>query len=78
MAYKSSGKNTIFYIGLMVFFIFMISIFVIFLENNYWWILPSSFYLVYFVFRDSYLYRKDFLNRLKVKDRREIRIDFWG
>ncbi|MFH1152014.1 MAG: hypothetical protein ABIJ14_02670 [Nanoarchaeota archaeon] len=78
MADKISGKNIIFYMISIVFFIFMLSIFVIFLGNNYWWILPSSFYLVYFIFRDSYIYRKEFLNRLKVKDRRDIRIDFWG
>jgi len=77
MVGETSGKNIIFYMISMVSFIFMISIFVIFLENNYWWVFPSFFYLVYFVFRDSYLYREDFLNRLKVKDRREIRIDFW-
>jgi Ca2+/Na+ antiporter len=78
MAISISEKNifsfAIFFSLLVVIFYF----FVIFLKQNYWWITLTFFYLIFFVYREINLKRKEFNERLRLKDRREIRINFWG
>ncbi|MBR9702227.1 hypothetical protein GOV13_04890 [Candidatus Pacearchaeota archaeon] len=78
MAGETSGKNILFLLVSIVLFIMFLFLFVIFLGYNYWWILPAFFYLGYFVYRDYSISRKEFLESLRVKDCKEIRIDFWN
>jgi 4-hydroxybenzoate polyprenyltransferase len=78
MAGDGSGKNVVSLMISMGLFIIILFLFVVFLGYNYWWILPAFFYLAYFVYRDYSISRKEFLKGLKVKDCKEIRINFWN
>ena len=78
MVVEISEKNIIFYAIFFVLLVIIFYFFIIFLGQNYWWIIPAFFYLMFFIFREYDLKKKDLVERLRLKDRREGRIDFWG
>jgi len=51
--------------------------FEIFFSENFIWISVILAYIVFFLAYDFSIRRKEFKERVFVKDRKDIRIDFW-
>ena len=49
----------------------------IFLMKNFWWILPFFVCAMLLIGYDYQLKKKELEERLRLKDIKEIRIDFW-
>jgi len=59
-------------------FVFYLSFLGDFLEGNSWWISLTILYILVFVIRDNDLKKKEYEDNVRIRDRRDIRIDFWG
>jgi amino acid permease len=71
-------KKKIFIFPIIFLFIFGYTYFLeIFFANYLWLFFGIFFYLVFFIIHDFSLKRKDLEKGLVVKDRRNIRINFW-
>ena len=49
----------------------------IFLQKNLWWIVSTIIYGFVFIVGDFVSKERDYWNKLKIKDRKDIRINFW-
>jgi hypothetical protein len=74
---ESNTKQITFFIFFLVFIFVWSWAFSIFIEQHYWWILSSFVFFLFFVAREKRLTIKENKERLRIKDRRERRIDFW-
>jgi len=61
------------FLGIFAYFYFLDG----FLEENFVWVLAVFFYVIGFAIYNQSLKRKDFEKQLKIKNRDEIRINFW-
>ncbi len=49
-----------------------------FLKTNLWWIFLTCICMAFFIAKDISLKNENFRNTLKIKPRRQIRINFWN
>ena len=64
----------IFFVLLMAYIHFAQSFF----EKNYLWIILCLIYFLFFITHDQLLKEKEICDRLKTKETKDIRIDFWN
>ena len=70
-----SEMRVIVYSVLATFLLVYLIFFIIFIEENIWWIFPATVYFFFFIARDSYLKNKIFEDNIMIKDRRNIRVN---
>jgi hypothetical protein len=52
-------------------------LFVNFIQNNFWWVVPAYLYILYFFTIDLNNKRKSDDKTLMLKNLKDVRIDFW-